>query len=292
MSALEGVLVVGADGLLGRALCRRLGADGTQVVRSSRRQGAAAVGALPLDLAAPPERWPELPAVRAAVICAAVARLQDCADDAEGSARINLGGTIALAERLAARGAYTLFLSSDKVFDGRVARRARDDEPCPRTEYGRQKAAAERAILGLGEHGAVLRLAKVLSPEFSLLQDWRRELRAGRPIEAFHDMWLAPVRDDFVARLAARLVAERRPGIFQASGDEDIAYVELALSLARALGADRGLVRARAADPALVPPEARPRHSTLDSDLEARLYGLGATNSRALCEEVAGGVRS
>ncbi len=287
MSALEGVLVVGADGLLGRALCRRLGADGTQVVRSSRRPGAAVAGALSLDLAAAPESWPELPAVEAAVICAAVARVQDCADDAEGSARINVGGTIALAERLAARGVYTLFLSSDKVFDGRLPRRARDDAPCPRTEYGRQKAAAERAILGLGAGGAVLRLAKVLSPELGLLQDWRRALRAGRPIEAFHDMWLAPVRDDFVARLAARLVAERRPGIFQASGDEDIAYVELALSLARALGVDRGLVRARAVDPALIPPEARPRHSTLDTALEARLYGLGATSSRALCREVA-----
>ncbi len=287
MSALEGVLVVGADGLLGRALCRRLRADGTHVVRSSRRQGAAAAGALPLDLAAQPESWPELPRVRAAVICAAVARLQDCADDAEGSARINVGGTIALAERLAARGVYTLFLSSDKVFDGLVPQRRRDDAPCPRTEYGRQKAAAERAILGLGRAGAVLRLAKVLSPELTLLQDWRRALGAGRPIEAFHDMWLAPVRDDVVARLAARLVAERRPGIFQASGDQDIAYLELALSLARALGVDRGLVRARAADPALVPPEARPRHSTLDSELEARLYGLGATGSRALCQEVA-----
>ncbi len=279
--------MVGAEGLLGRALCRRLAADGVAVVRGSRRQAAAANGALVLDLAAEPETWPELPAVRAAVICAAIARLQDCDDDPEGSARINVRGTIALAQRLAAQGTYTLFLSSDKVFDGRLPQRRRHDPPAPRTEYGRQKAATERAILELGERGAVLRLAKVLSPELTMLLDWRQALTAGRPVDAFDDMWLAPVRDGFAAGLAARLVAERRPGLFQASGDEDLSYVVLAESLARALGAPPDLVRAAPADPALLPPAARPRHTTLEMDTEARLYGLSPPSSRAVCEEVA-----
>ncbi len=287
MSDIESALIVGGDSLVGGAIAAHLEAKGVTVFRTTRRPGALDAGVLRLDLAAEPESWPALPRVDGAVLAAAVARLGACAADAEGSARVNVDGTCALAERLAAAGSHVVFLSSDKVFDGATPRRRRDDETCPRTEYGRQKATAERAILGLGAGTAVLRLAKVLSPALALLEDWRRALAAGRPIAPYHDMYLAPVTDRFVAELATRILAERRRGVFHASGDEDIPYVELGAAVARALGAPAALVRPAATDGRALPPETRPPHGTLDMALEERLWGLGPPSSRAVCADVA-----
>ena len=279
--------MVGGDGLIGGAVAARLRAAGGPVIATTRRPGVITNNVFHLDLADDPSAWPELPEVDAAVLCAAVARLGACEADPAASRRVNVDGTLALARRLAAQGSYVLLLSSDKVFDGTGAARTRDDARCPATEYGHQKAAAEQGLLALEPSCAVLRLAKVLSPSLELVQGWRGALEAGRPITAFHDMYLAPVGVNFVSEMIIRLLNERRPGIYQASGDRDVSYETLARALAGAVGADGALVKPAAADPDLLPPPTRPRHSTLDMGLEARLFDLPQPASRAVCDEIA-----
>ncbi|HYM32817.1 MAG TPA: sugar nucleotide-binding protein [Candidatus Cybelea sp.] len=262
MPAKAPVLVVGGDGLIGRALVRDLRARGHEVIATSRRPGS---GALVLDLAEPAS-WPVLPAVSAAVIVSAVARLNDCERDPQAAHRVNAAAPALLAERFAARGVQSLLLSTDKVFDGTRAMRGRDDAHCPLTEYGRQKAWAERAVLRAG--GGVLRLSKVLSPELDLLRVWRVQLLAGQPIAPFHDMWLAPVTVEMVCGLAARLIARGARGIYHCTGAEDLSYVELARALARAIGADEALMQPKSAA-GVIPPAMRVRHSTLEMRGEA-----------------------
>jgi len=259
------ILVVGGDALIGRALVAHLKRQGHEVFASSRRAGSD----LHLDLTRP-DSWPDLPPVDAAILVAAVARLADCDRDPEGSRRVNLAAPSLLAERLAAQGSHCLFLSTDKVFDGSRPLRARDDARCPLTEYGRQKAAAEAAVLAAG--GAVLRLSKVLSPDLELLQDWRRKLLAGEPITPFADMNLAPVTADFVAALATDLALDRKSGIFHCTGGEDLPYTALAESMASALGADRALIRPIKAAGTMLPGILVP-YSSLEMSREADLYG-------------------
>lgn len=287
MSLRGTTLVVGGDGLIGGAVAARLRAGGGAVIATTRRSGAISGSDFRLDLADDPGGWPELPEVDAAVLCAAVARLGECEADPAASRRVNVDGALALARRLADRGSYVLLLSSDKVFDGTRPARTRGDARSPATEYGRQKSAAEQGLLALGPECAVLRLSKVLSPALELVRGWRGALEAGRTIAPFHDMYLAPVSVDFVSEMIIQLLAERRPGIFQASGDRDVSYETLARALADAVGADGALVKPVAAGPDL-PPPARPRHSTLDMGLEARLFDLSQPESRTVCEEVAG----
>ncbi|HUN52118.1 MAG TPA: sugar nucleotide-binding protein, partial [Candidatus Sulfotelmatobacter sp.] len=169
------------------------------------------------------------------------------------------------------RGTYCLQLSTDKVFDGTVALRARGDAPCPLTAYGRQKAAAEQAVLRAG--GGVLRLSKVLAPDLDLVQDWRRKLLTGAPVTPFHDLRLAPVTVDFAVDLIRRLLDDRAAGIHHCSGAEDRPYVALAEALAKAIGAPANLIRPISAGP-LFPPAQRVPHTTLEMDAENRRYGL------------------
>lgn len=262
-------LIVGADGYVGAGLLRHLRAAGWRVWGTSRRP-AAASGVIPLDLSG---ELPELPEVGAAVICAARARLGDCAADPEGSRRVNVDGAARIAAALVRRGAWPLFLSTDKAFDGLVPQRRRGDATCPRTEYGRQKADAERAVMAAG--GGVLRLCKVVSPELPLIAGWRAALLRGEPISPFADMVLAPVPLAHVCALAERLLLARSPGIYQCTGAEDRSYAALAQAIAAVLGADRGLLRPQACDPAAHPPEARPPHSTLEMSVEEARFGLG-----------------
>ena len=275
------VLIVGGDGYVGGELVRRLRAANWRVWSTTRR-AASAPDVIRLDLAG--ELLPELPEVGAAVICAARARLGDCAVDPVGSRRVNVDGVARIAAALARRGAYPLFLSTDKVFDGLLPQRRRDDETCPRTEYGRQKADAERAVRAAG--GSVLRLCKIVSPKLPLAAEWRRALLEGRPVTPFTDMFLAPVPLAHVCSLIERLLTARADGVFHCTGAEDRSYAALARAMADALGADPALVRATPCDPAAHPPEARPPHSTLEMDLEQALFGLGQPGFEGAAREL------
>lgn len=281
MTGPRSVLVVGADGMIGHALAGRLRADGVEVRGTSRRKGSTA-GDLYLDLARP-ETWPDPPPTDAAVLCAAVARLADCERDPHSSRRVNVEGCVELVRRLVGRGAFAVFLSSDKVFDGTTPRRARDDPPSPVTEYGRQKAEAEAGVLAAG--GAVLRLSKVLAPDVGIVARWRANLARGEPVTPFKDMWLAPVPCRLVVETIRHVIAARRPGLYQLSGAEDRSYADLAFRLADLLGADPGLVRPIAAP---VPPLHRPRFTTLDMSLEAELWDLAPPAFEDTLAEMAG----
>lgn len=262
------ILVVGGDGLVGAGLTRYLIAAGVEVVATTRRRD----GPLFLDVAAAADTVPALPRVDAAVLCAGVARLADCDRDAEASRRVNVDGIVGVATALVRQGAYVLHLSSDKVFDGQVAQRRRDEPTCPLTRYGEQKVAAESGVLALAGEVGVLRLSKVLAPSLPLLNDWAAALRAGRPIAPFTDMYLAPISLDLLCVLIAELLQSRAVGLYQCSGAADRNYVDLAASLARNLSADPDLI---APCPSGLDPSALSPNTTLDMSVEVERFGIG-----------------
>jgi dTDP-4-dehydrorhamnose reductase len=232
-------LIVGGDSEIANATTMHLHASGYDVVATTRRQERIAADRPFLDLSRSIDDWPVPDGIGAACFCAAIARLNDCARDPEGSALINATHTVALADRLLERGIPVLFLSTDKVFDGTRPHVPADAPLCPVSEYGRQKAAAEAALVERMRQGApvvILRLAKIVSPGMELLRQWAASLGSGKAIRAFDDMMMAPTPVAMVARAIERLLAEPQAGIFQLTGPRDIAYSEIGSHLARRLG--------------------------------------------------------
>lgn len=281
-------LIVGGDSEVGTGAASALRRH-DRTLTTTRRPDVGADDCIRLDLAGDLATWEPPAGISATCICAAVARLADCANDPAASARVNVTGTLALAERLLARDIFVLFLSTNQVFDGRIPNAPADAPTAPISEYGRQKARTEAALRGhiaRGAPAAILRLSKVVSGETALLRDWATALAAGQPIRAFHDMTMAPVGRDTVAAAIAALMRARTPGVFQLSGPRDVAYTEVGAFLAERLGADPALVgRVSVADAALSAGMAPP-HTTLDSRALREGFGITAADAWAVIESV------
>jgi dTDP-4-dehydrorhamnose reductase len=261
-------LVVGGDSEIGAATAEHLRCHGGAVAATTRRNAQVAPDRPLLDLAAPLDGWNPPAGTTAACIVAGIARIAACAADPEASAFINIDRTLALADRVLARGASVVFLSSNHVFDGTRSHVPPAAPTCPVSTYGRQKARAEallRERAAAGMPVAILRITKAVSPDIALFGGWAMELKNGRSIRAFGDMRVAPVPVALVSQAIAALLADRATGIFQLSGPRDVTYADVARELARRLAADERLVEPVSALSAGLPDGATPRHTTLDS---------------------------
>ncbi len=282
-------LIIGGDFEIGGATYRAIKARGGEVVATTCRPEHTGSDRPLLDLAVPFESW-ELPQGTTAVcICAAIARLAACAVDPEGTSRINVTQTLALIDKLLARGIYVLFLSSNQVFDGRAPDVPADAPYSPVSEYGRQKARTEAVLrerITRGAPAGILRLAKVIPEKMPLIDGWIADLSNGKAISAFHDMTLAPTPTDLVSGAIGSLLNDRASGVFQLTGPRDVAYADVARFVASYLGAEHSLVSETSARDAGLPEGATPLNTTLDSALLADRYGSRVPDVWEVIEKV------
>jgi dTDP-4-dehydrorhamnose reductase len=270
-------LVVGGDSSISRATLAALRDGGLPAVATTRRADSLGSERVFLDLSLPLDDWRPPEGIRAACIFAAVANLVDCARDPAGAERVNVTGTIALAELLARRGIPVLYLSTDKVFDGSIPRVPATAPLAPRSTYGRQKARTDahlQAMIAAGAPVGILRLARIVPPGWALLRQWQDELAAGQTVRPFDDMMAAPTLTDAVTAAIIALLQARETGVWQLSGSHDVSYAEIARFIAGRIGADPKLVEPVAAADAGMPEGATPCHTTLDCSALERRFGI------------------
>jgi dTDP-4-dehydrorhamnose reductase len=257
-------LVVGGDGLIGRALMRHLSGRQQEVLATTRRLDHVSPARPLLDLATDVTNWRPPSNCSVAFFCAAVTSQEKCRADPAGTKQVNVVRTSELARRLFDAGVFVVFLSTNLVFDGANPMAKTSDAPNPRTEYGRQKALAEQALLATGGQVAVVRLTKVFHGGMPLLQKWSDALRKGETIFPLNDLLCSPVSLDFVLHALNRIGGAFAPGVFQVSGERDVAYAEIATHLARRLNVDERLVQPRSAQQLDLRLDHLPAHTTMD----------------------------
>lgn len=254
-------LIVGSDSTIGQAVAHAAQTRGWTVTRTSRRANDDS-RAVSLDLSDRASlntlRFPPPPC--RVFLLAAVTSLRTCEHDPEATSAINAGAVALLAESAARAGATPTLVSTNLVFDGTQARVPADAPRHPQTAYGTQKASAEIAVLDAG--GVVVRPTKVLPPGPQMLADWRDALRRGERVEAFTDLWFAPVPISAVIET----LLDAPPGIHHVSGRHDISYYEAALHIAQQISADPTLIVPKKAAEVGIPVAQRPRHTTLACD--------------------------
>lgn len=270
-------LLIGGDSEIGAATFDSLKTAGIASAATTRHEERVAGDRPFLDLSAPLDDWDPPVGTTAACIFAAIARIEACNADPLGSSHVNVTQTLALADRLLARGISVLFLSSNQVFDGTVPNVSASAPYSAVTEYGRQKVRTEtslRARIEKGAPAAILRLAKVVSPNMPLIHGWIEKLVHGQPIRAFRDMTMAPAEIAMVSEAIAALLKDRACGIFQLTGPRDLSYLEIGRYVAKKLGVDPALVAEGSTTDAGLPRGSARAHTTLDSLRLRDLYGF------------------
>jgi dTDP-4-dehydrorhamnose reductase len=267
-------LVVGADSMVGGALIARLRQTGARVLGTTRRGENVSDKCLPLDLADDVRAWRPPQPVDVAMLCAGETRIQACKNNPTASAKVNVEGVSQLAQNLHREGTFVIYLSTNQVFDGSVPFRSPQEPTCPVTEYGRQKAEAERRLTDGGAAVVIVRFTKILGPRTPLFLTWADALRRGQSIQPYSDMTMAPVPLSSAVTVLL-LVAERRlTGIFQVSGDKDISYEAAARIGAMAVGADQRLVQPVKVTQTNPDSEPVPLHTTLDTNILKSTFGV------------------
>lgn len=237
------VLIVGGDSTIGSALNQRLLAEGYQVTCSTRRPGNFGEKSLYLDL----QNQDSFLTIKdrrfdAAVFCGAITSIQKCEQNPAQTRKVNVDGTLALADLLAEAGSHLVFLSTNMVFDGSKPNAKSSDARNPLTEYGRQKAAAEEYLLATESTVSIIRLGKVIPHDFPLFTEWLGRLRSGNPIHPHGNRTMAPISLTFATDILSWLIDEKRHGIFHATANCDITYAEAAFKLANLSKSDSSLI--------------------------------------------------
>jgi dTDP-4-dehydrorhamnose reductase len=235
-------LIVGADGSFGGALSSELLARGHGVTATTRRRArATAGGPIYLDLA---EAIPQLPQTDVAIICAAMARFDDCRRNPEFARRINVLAPLELARSLTKAGARVIFLSTSAVFDCRKPHVDEYEIPAPGSVYGQLKAEAEARLLELGSQVSVLRMTKVMKPRTGILSEWIKTLGERKNVRAFDDHRFCPLPVGTVVRAIIDLIERGQGGIYHVSGAEDLSFADAARHLADQIGVTGSCVEA------------------------------------------------
>ena len=263
MSSPTAWLVTGATGQLGTDLQALLAGD-----------DVTALGRRDLDLTDEAQvrgvvgAWRDDALARGAhpvLLNAAAYTAVDAAEADEDTAhRVNGLAPGWLAEELAGRGRL-VHVSTDYVFAGDATRPYRtDDEPAPRTAYGRTKLAGERAVTAVDDDAVVVRTAWVYATHGKNFVRTMLRLEAERDtVSVVDDQTGSPTWSHDLAGALVEVAHSPARGVLHATNAGSTTWHGLAVAVFAGVGADldRVLPVPTSAYPTPAP---RPAYSVLD----------------------------
>jgi dTDP-4-dehydrorhamnose reductase len=248
-SPFSAVLVTGASGLVGSAVCRILAPRARKITVSSCKNPPFSKGA-DLCLAADLTDLGAADRILAAadptlvVNCAACPDIAPCEADPAAARRLNAEMPSLLASACRKRGARFVHFSSDQVFDGTKGWYGEDDPPAPVHEYGRTKADGERAVLACNPEAVVIRIALVYgrSPSGvrSASEAIMNAIRSSEILRLYTNEFRTPVLVDDAAAAAVHLAENGYVGLIHVAGPDRVSRLDLGRAVSTRFGLDEG----------------------------------------------------
>ena len=239
------LLVIGASGQLGRALCAEF-RPRAEVIEAAHRLAQA--GQWRIDLADRPQVLKALKQIRPDWVLIAGAYCNvDGAERASGLCMaVNRDGPRAVAEYAQAASCGVVHYSTDSIFDGSQESYTELDPACPLNVYSESKVQGEAAVRdAVPDRHLIIRTAWLYGPDearrnfvFRLLG----ALKDGQPVSVPSDQWGTPTYAADVARATAELLEGGHRGTFHAAGPELIDRVSFARKICAQFGIDDALL--------------------------------------------------
>lgn len=226
-------LIAGCRGQLGHALGERLAAD-------PHHEVVAAVGREELDLADPQAVATLFDGLASnppdvAVNAAAFTQVDRCEREPEAAERGNTIAPSVLAEACEKRGIRLVHVSTDYVFSGDSPIAYREqDEPKPRSVYGRTKLAGEERVLTTSANALIVRTSWLFGRGrnfIAAILAQAHERRAGRasgPLRVVDDQYGRPTYAHDLAEAIVYLVERGAGGFYHVANRGVASWWELA----------------------------------------------------------------
>jgi len=265
MSRPQRALVVGADGMLGRAWVELL-------VREGIEHRATDLDTLDItDEQAVTEALTE--EIDAVVNCAAFTDVDGAESREHEAARVNEHGPAVLAARCCETGSLLAHYSTDYVFDGRATKPYPVDHPiAPINAYGRTKAAGERRIRESGCSHLIVRTSWLYAPwGKSFVRTIARLARERDRLEVVDDQRGRPTSAEHLAATTLALLSRNASGTFHVADGGECTWFDFARAIAASVAPTCRV--APCLSDAFPRPAPRPAYSVLDLSQTETLVG-------------------
>ena len=223
------VLILGATGLLGKALVREWTGDDVLAMGSRDVDIRDATKVREVVGNAHPD-W--------VVLAAAYTDVDGCESHRELALSVNRDGAVNVAEAVRESGAELLFLSSDYVFDGKKTSPYEvDDTRNPQSVYGRSKAEAEVNLLKVLPDCCIARTSWVFGVGGKCFPDTILRVAASRSsLDVVDDQRGSPTYTVDLSRAVIQLCRKNARGIVHVTNSGDCSWFEFAEEIIRQSG--------------------------------------------------------
>ncbi len=258
------VMIIGATGLLGKALLREWSAD--EIV---------GLGSSDLDIRDAARVAKEVQKERPdwIVLAAAYTDVDGCESNPELAFKVNRDGAVNVAEAAKTAGAKLLFLSTDYVFDGRkTSPYETHDARNPQSVYGHSKAEAEVGVLEKLPQCCIARTSWLFGAGGKCFPNTILRLASSRPaLDVVNDQRGCPTYTVDLARALIRLCRGNARGIVHVTNAGVCSWFEFAQEIVKRSGLNTEVRPVSSAQ--MARPAPRPGYSVL-SATSLRSYGI------------------
>jgi dTDP-4-dehydrorhamnose reductase len=279
VTTIRPVIIVGANGTLGRAFARICDIRGIPYYLLSRRE-------LNLCDLAQVESTLHHFHPWAVINAAGYVRVDDAEAEYEQCWLDNVVGPVNLAKACSDLNLPLVTFSSDLVFCGTVRRPYLESDPVnPLNVYGQSKAEAEKQVLAIQPDALVIRTSAFFGPwdDYNFVTIALRQLLAGEQFFAASDMHISPTYVPDLVNASLDLLIDGEKGLWHLSNHTEISWYELARMAAIMQGLNTSLIQPCARDE-LSYTAARPLYSVLETERCKIMPDLGDAMFRYMRE--------
>ncbi|MCG2726766.1 MAG: dTDP-4-dehydrorhamnose reductase [Elusimicrobia bacterium] len=231
------ILIIGADGQVGKHLYSSAAKDGDFIVVGTYRnpKNSKSPALLYLDLTKPPtiKKAFDLAVPEIVILCSAMTHVDNCERDKELAWKINVEGVRYVAENCKTFNCRLVFFSSEYVFDGEKGPYSENDDTNPISVYGKTKLEGEKIVLAVKD-SLIIRTTVVYSYEPESKNFLMQVLRKGalkEKMSIVNDQYSNPTNAAELANFTLELIKLKKSGIYNVVGKDLMSRYEFALKI-------------------------------------------------------------
>ncbi len=215
------ILIIGIDSYIGSNLRKYLTTNNVDVYGTTNKKLKIKKKIYYLNLKKPKLNFLNIN-IDAAVICASITNLKKCETKPQESKIINVTNTIKLLKFLESKPIFTLYISSNLVFNGKKSFYSVLDRPNPISKYGKYKLLVEKFIKSKKyKNYSILRLTKVIGGNSKFIKYLESKINRKQIINYEKDYYLSPIKIEKVCEAISKLLIKKNKGIFQIGGKKE-----------------------------------------------------------------------